>query len=231
MTGGVTIFALSSGAPPAGIAVIRVSGPGTRSALQRLIGGVPAARYASLRTIRDPATGEAIDRGVALFFPGPASFTGEDVAEFHVHGGRAVVSALLAALGALPGFRPAEPGEFTRRAFVAGRLDLTEAEGLADLVDADTEAQRRAAFEQMQGSIRSAIRILGGSVDACTGFDRSGIGLLPRRKNLGGVWSAEGRTLAAVIAEEMEAALAGFDRARGIRDGPASDAARTGQCR
>ncbi len=95
--------------------------------------------------------GSAIDRGLVLFFPAPASFTGEDVAELHVHGGRAVVAAILAALGGLPGFRPAEPGEFTRRAFLNGRMDLTEVEGLADLIAAETEAQRRQALRQARG--------------------------------------------------------------------------------
>src|SRR5262245_52363307 len=125
-TGSVpTIFALSSGGLPAGIAVIRVSGPGVRLALETLIDSIPEPRRAVLASLRDDG-GSVIDRGLVLYFPGPASFTGEDIAEFHVHGGRAVVAALLARLGGLPGFRPAEAGEFTRRAFVNGRMDLTE---------------------------------------------------------------------------------------------------------
>jgi tRNA modification GTPase len=147
-----TIFALSSGDPPAGVAVVRVSGPGVRFGLETLIGSIPERRRASLRSIR--ADGATIDEGLVLFFPGPGSFTGEDMAELHVHGGRAVVAALLGALERLEGFRAAEAGEFTRRAFFHRRLDLTEVEGLADLVAAETEAQRRQAMLQAKGALR-----------------------------------------------------------------------------
>jgi len=146
-----TIFALSSGPPPSGVAIVRVSGPGVRFGLETLVDSIPEPRRASLATIW--AGGELIDRGLVLFFPAPASFTGEDVAEFHVHGGRAVVATLLRALSALPGFRPAEAGEFTRRAFQNERLDLTQVEGLADLIAAETEAQRRQALRQSDGSL------------------------------------------------------------------------------
>jgi tRNA modification GTPase len=146
-----TIFALSSGRPPAAIAVIRVSGPRAGFALEQLIGRVPVARRASLARVRDPASGEVIDEGLALWFPAPRSETGEDMAELQVHGGRAVIAALLAALAKLPGLRPAEAGEFTRRAFENGRMDLTAVEGLADLVAAETEAQRRQAFRHLKG--------------------------------------------------------------------------------
>lgn len=149
-----SIFALSSGAPPAGIAVIRLSGPGVRFGLETLTGAVPPPRFATLAELRHPRTGEPIDRGLVLYFAAPASFTGEDVAELQVHGGRAVVAALLAALSELPGFRPAEAGEFTRRAFENGRADLTEVEGLADLVAAETEMQRRMALSQAEGGLR-----------------------------------------------------------------------------
>jgi tRNA modification GTPase len=148
---GDTIFALSSGRPPAAIAVIRVSGPRAGFALERLLGRVPAPRRASLARLRDPPTGEVIDEGLALWFPAPRSETGEDMAELQVHGGRAVIAAVLAALGKLPGLRPAEAGEFTRRAFENGRMDLTAVEGLADLVAAETEAQRRQAFRHLKG--------------------------------------------------------------------------------
>jgi tRNA modification GTPase len=147
-----TIFALSSGAPPAGVAVIRVSGPAVRFGLETLIDSIPEPRRASLHSIRG-TDGNTLDRGLVLFFPGPASFTGEDVAEFHVHGGRAVVAAMLSALDALPGFRPAQAGEFTRRAFANQRLDLIQVEGLADLVTAETEAQRRQALHQADGAL------------------------------------------------------------------------------
>ena len=146
-----TIFALSSGRPPAAIAVVRVSGPRARVALEEMTGRVPEPRRAALAQVRDPASGESIDEGLALWFPGPRSETGEDMAELQVHGGRAVIAAVLAALAQLEGFRHAEAGEFTRRAFESGRMDLTAVEGLADLVAAETEAQRRQAFQHLKG--------------------------------------------------------------------------------
>src|SRR4249919_1497736 len=146
-----TIFALSSGRLPAAIAVVRVSGPRACEALMALARRMPAPREAMLARLRDPADGEAIDDALVLWFPGPRSETGEDTVEFHLHGGRAVVAALVTVLGRLPGFRPAEPGEFTRRAFENGKLDLTGVEGLADLIGAETEAQRRQAFRQLRG--------------------------------------------------------------------------------
>jgi tRNA modification GTPase len=146
-----TIFALSSGRPPAAIAVIRISGPRAGFALEQTVGRVPEPRRAMLARVRDPVSGEVIDEGLALWFPAPNSETGEDIAELQVHGGRAVIAAVLAALGKLEGLRPAEAGEFTRRAFENGRMDLTAVEGLADLVAAETEAQRRQAFQQLKG--------------------------------------------------------------------------------
>ncbi len=148
-----TICALASGVGRAGVAVIRLSGPQAGQALGVLSGPLPQPRRAALRTLIN-GQGEAIDQALALWFPAPASFTGEDVAELHVHGGQAVIAAALEALLALPGMRLAEPGEFTRRAFEHGKLDLTEAEGLADLVDAETEGQRRQALRQMQGGLK-----------------------------------------------------------------------------
>jgi tRNA modification GTPase len=145
-----TIAALSSGPGKAGVAVVRVSGPLAGPALRELAGGRPPARHAALRNLIDPATMAVIDRGLVLWFPGPASFTGEDMAELHAHGGRAVVAGVLGALRSL-GVRLAEPGEFARRAFENGKLDLTQAEGLADLIDAETEAQRRQAQRQAEG--------------------------------------------------------------------------------
>jgi len=146
-----TIFALSSGRPPAAIAVVRISGPEAGAALKAMIGRLPKPREAVLVRVRDPDSGEIIDDGLALWFPAPKSVTGEDIAELHVHGGRAVVAAVLAALGRLAHCRPAEPGEFTRRAFDNGKLDLTRVEGLADLIAADAEAQRRQALRQLRG--------------------------------------------------------------------------------
>ncbi|HEY4344835.1 MAG TPA: tRNA uridine-5-carboxymethylaminomethyl(34) synthesis GTPase MnmE [Parvibaculum sp.] len=149
-----TIYALSSAGGRAGVAVIRVSGPATGDALEALTGQKsPRPREAALRRLVDPASGAALDRALVIRFVGPQSFTGEDVAEFHVHGGRAVVESVLSALARVPGLRAAVAGEFTRRAFENGKLDLTEAEGLADLIDAETEAQRRQALRQMEGSL------------------------------------------------------------------------------
>jgi tRNA modification GTPase len=148
-----TIFALSSGRPPAAIAVVRVSGPRAGVALEKLIGRLPEPRKAVLARVRDPASGEVIDEALALWFPAPRSETGEDVAELQLHGGQAVIAGVLDALAMIEGCRPAEAGEFTRRAFENGRLDLTAVEGLADLIAAETRAQRRLAFRQLKGLI------------------------------------------------------------------------------
>lgn len=155
MTDGETIFALSSGAGRAGIAVVRVSGPGAALALARMAGGCPVARRASMRRIFDPVSAALLDMGVVIYFDGPASVTGEDVAEFHVHGGHAVVTAVLAGLQKLEGFRPADAGEFSLRAFRNGRMDLVEAEGLGDLLAAETERQRQQAVFQASGGASS----------------------------------------------------------------------------
>ena len=147
-----TIFALSSGSPPAAIAVIRISGQNAETALVALTGGLPKPRLASYRTVRD-GSGEILDRALTLWFPGPATATGEDLAEVHLHGGRAVVAAVESALGAMAGLRRATPGEFTRRAFTNGRIDLAEAEGLADLLAAETELQRKSAVAMAGGAL------------------------------------------------------------------------------
>ena len=152
-----TIFAVSSGQPPAAIAVIRVSGPQAFAAAGRLAGRLPKPRMAGLRRLRDAAD-ETLDSALVLSFPGPATATGEDVVELHCHGGRAVVAAVEGALAAQPGVRRAEPGEFTRRALTHGRIDLTEAEGLADLLEAQTERQRRAAIGAVEGQVSQALR-------------------------------------------------------------------------
>ncbi|MEC9403496.1 MAG: tRNA uridine-5-carboxymethylaminomethyl(34) synthesis GTPase MnmE [Pseudomonadota bacterium] len=148
-----TIFALSSGAVPSGVAVIRVSGPGTREIVEILAGKVPQPRKTMLAKLRDPETKDILDEALVLYFEGPSSFTGEDVAEFQCHGGRAVVSSLLSVLSRFSNCRPAEAGEFTRRAFDRGRMDLTEVEGLADLIAAETESQRKQAVRQMGGAL------------------------------------------------------------------------------
>lgn len=162
-----TIFAKASGAGQAAVAVIRLSGPRAGDVLAALAGGVPAPRMASLRRLRCPRGGEVLDQALLLWFPGPASYTGEDAAELHLHGGGAVVAGVAEALVAL-GCRPAEPGEFTRRAFLHGKLDLTQAEAIADLIAAETPAQRRQALRQADGALtrlygdwtRRATRIL-----------------------------------------------------------------------
>lgn len=147
-----TIFACSSGAAPAAIAVMRISGPQAGTALMALAGRLPPARRASYAVLRD-GVGEELDRALVLWLPGPATATGEDVAELHCHGGRAVIAAVETALGALPGLRQAGPGEFTRRAFANGRIDLAEAEGLADLLSAETEMHRRMAISVASGAV------------------------------------------------------------------------------
>lgn len=151
-----TIFALSSGAAPAAIAVIRVSGPEAGEALRRLIGRVPPPRRAAHASLRDEA-GALLDRVLVLWLPGPNNATGEDTAELHCHGGRAVIAAVEAALAAIPGLRAAVPGEFTRRAFANGRIDLAEAEGLADLLSAETELQRRSALAMASGAFSRTV--------------------------------------------------------------------------
>lgn len=151
-----TIYALSSGQPPAAIGVIRISGPQARRVGEQLCGALPEPRRAAVRAVRSPV-GELLDEVLLLRFDGPASATGEDLVELHCHGGRAVVRAILAELGAAPGLREAQPGEFTRRAFEHGRIDLTQAEGLADLLEAEIESQRRAALAVTGGAIRRQV--------------------------------------------------------------------------
>ena len=174
--GGETIYSLSSGAGRAGVAVIRVSGPDASAALKALASRMPEPRRASLCRLTHPATGVAIDEALVLWLPGPQSFTGEDTSEFHVHGGRAVVAAMLDALGSLAALRPAEAGEFTRRAFRNGRLDLVAVEGLADLIAAETEVQRRlaqfhsgggasAVFETWRGEMIQVLARLEAAID------------------------------------------------------------------
>jgi tRNA modification GTPase len=149
-----TIFALASGPGRAGVAIIRISGAAAGQALQRLSGSqLPPPRQAKRTSFQSPDTNNTLDDGLALWFPGPASFTGEDVVELHVHGGPAVIEAILGALGSLPDLRPAAAGEFSRRGFENGKFDLTAAEGLADLIDAETEAQRRQAQRQSRGQL------------------------------------------------------------------------------
>ena len=182
-----TIFALSSGPPPAAIAVVRISGPQASAALNALAGRLPKSRRATLLTLRCPADGAVLDRALALWLPGPATATGEDAAELHLHGGRAVVAAIEAALARIPGLRRADPGEFTRRAFANGRIDLAEAEGLADLLAAETELQRRNAQAMASGTLSLAVEAwrerllaLAAAVEAVLDFaDEDDVAALP----------------------------------------------------
>ncbi len=151
-----TIFAIASGHGRAAVCLIRISGPESRSILERMAGKVPEARRAVVRTLRDPTAGEPLDQALVLWMPGPQSFTGEDQAELHIHGGLATRAAVLRALGSFENCRPAEAGEFTRRAFLNGRMDLAQVEGLADIIDAETEAQRRQAMLQLGGRLGNA---------------------------------------------------------------------------
>lgn len=211
-----TIFALSSGSLPSGVAIIRISGSAAREALRSLC-GVPAERLATVKAIR-AGDGTIIDRGVVLFFAGPKSFTGEDVAELHLHGGRAVVEAVLKRLSALAGLRQAEAGEFTRRAFLNGKMDLTGAEALGDLISAETETQRRFALANAGGRQAALYqgwrqRILHGRamVEAELDFaDEGDVGEAPSEI----AWP----DLRALVGE-IEAHLASYHRAEIIRDG------------
>jgi tRNA modification GTPase len=212
-----TIFALASAPGRAGVAVMRLSGAAARTALERIAGGVPPPRRAVRRAFVDPATAEVIDEGLVLFFPAPKSFTGEDVAEFHLHGSRAVVAALMAVLAAMPGLRLAEPGEFTRRAFEHGKLDLTAAEGVADLVAAETAAQRRQAIRQLGGALgrlyedwRSRLLRALAYIEAEIDFPDEG---LPD-----GLWQ-EVRGTATALRSEIAAHLADGHRGERLRDG------------
>src|SRR6187455_486425 len=213
-----TVFALSSGRPPAAIAVVRMSGPRAGDALKVLAGRLPEPRKAALARVRDPASGEAIDEALALWFPGPNSETGEDIAELQLHGGRAVIAAVLGALGRMEGLRPAEAGEFTRRAFENGRLDLTAIEGLADLIGAETEAQRRQAYRQLKG-------LLGDRAEAWRGRLIEALALVEARIDFADEADVPedllGPALKIVqgLREEIGAALAGADRGERLRDG------------
>ena len=214
-----TIFAPASGSGRAGIAVIRLSGPGTDLILQNLLGGsLPEPRRASLRGLLDPATGDVVDRGLVLWMPGPASFTGEDQAELHVHGSPAVRSALLRVLAAMPDARAAEPGEFTRRAFLNGKLDLTAVEGLADRIEAETEAQRRQALRQLDGHLAGEVASwrdrLVGALAACeAALDFADEDDVPEGVASGATATANS------VRREIAAALASAERGERVRDG------------
>ena len=210
-----TIYALSTAPGRAGIAVVRVSGPAAGTVLCALAGKLPPPRRAEVARFRD-ADGETIDHGLALFFPAPHSVTGEDVAELHLHGSRAVLAAVFAAL-ARQGLRLAEPGEFTRRGFLNGKLDLAEAEGLADLIAAETAAQHRQALRQLQGALGGATeawreQLLGlqARLEAAIDF--------PDEDLPSGLWD-DARARAASLEAEIAAFLADGGRGERVREG------------
>ena len=213
-----TIFALSSGRPPAAVAVVRISGPLARAALEKLIGRVPQPRKAALARVRDPATGELIDEALALWFPGPRSETGEDIAELQLHGGRAIVAAVLAALEKLGGFRMAEPGEFTRRAFENGRIDLTQVEALADLVFAETQAQRRQALAQFGGLLGNRAEAWRQQAIEALAFVEAGIDFSDEA-DVPGDMIARALAIVRPLKSEIAQAVASADRGERLRDG------------
>jgi tRNA modification GTPase len=216
MSAADTIFALASGAGRAAIAVIRLSGPEAGRVLGALAGRLPDPRMASLRRLRDPRDGDLLDEALVLWLPGPGSYTGEDSAELHLHGGRAVVAAVAEALVAA-GARPAEPGEFTRRAFLHGRLDLTAAEGIADLIEAETAAQRRQALRQAGGALG---QLYAGWAERLTRLlARQEAFIEFEEEDLPGDLDARIAEDAARLRAEMAAHLAAGTRSEGLREG------------
>ncbi|SEG46657.1 tRNA uridine-5-carboxymethylaminomethyl(34) synthesis GTPase MnmE [Bosea lathyri] len=212
-----TIVALSSAGGRAGVAVVRISGQRVRFVLETIAGTIPQPRLAALRRLRD-AAGDAIDSALVLYFPGPASFTGEDVAEFHIHGSRAVLARLLSTLTQLSGVRLAEAGEFTRRAFEAGKLDLAAVEGLADLIDSETEWQRRQALRQMEGALGDVasqwrLRLVEAMALLAAEIDFSDEG------DVFGPLADDALAIVAIVAAELRAALGSFGMGERVREG------------
>jgi tRNA modification GTPase len=210
-----TIFAAATAAGRAAVAMVRISGPRTAMAVRAIAGRLPQPRRAALRTFCAPDGGE-IDRGLVLWFPAPASYTGEDAAEFHVHGGRAVTAALLDALAALD-LRLAEPGEFTRRAFEHGRLDLAQAEGVADLIDAETEAQRRQARSQLEGRLSGAQAGWREALIEALSLFEAAVDF-PDEEVPSDV-AARARPVLEALVADLEAAAVEADRGRRVREG------------
>jgi len=212
-----TIYALSSGALPSGVAVVRVSGPKTGAVVEVLAGRLPEPRVAALRSIRSRNESE-IDRGLVVWFPGPGSFTGENCAEFHLHGGRAVVDRLLEELSCFDGLRLAEAGEFSRRAFANGKLDLTEAEGLADLIASETEAQRVLALAQASGALKVLYEDWQERLLHARAMIEAEIDFADEEDVPGSVSEVVWKDMAE-LAEEMSAHIAGAKRAGAVREG------------
>ncbi|RUP00276.1 tRNA uridine-5-carboxymethylaminomethyl(34) synthesis GTPase MnmE [Hyphomicrobium sp.] len=218
MSDASTIFALSTAPGRSGIAVVRVSGPAAQNVMTRMVAAAPTPRVAAFRTIRHPGTGEAIDQAVVVWFAAPLSETGEDVVEFQTHGSRAVVSALLLAIGTIPGCRLAEPGEFARRGFENGKLDLAQIEGLADLIEAETDAQRRQALAQAGGALsklyegwRARLIEIAALTEAAIDFSDEG--------DVAASSFEEARSRAEALAREISAHLDDGHRGEILRDG------------
>lgn len=218
MTDQKTIYALSSGRPPVAVAVVRISGPRAGDALKALTGKLPEPRRATFARIRDPQSREIIDEALVLFFPAPKSETGEDTAEIQLHGGRAVIAALFAALARMDGLRMAEPGEFTRRAFENGKLDLTAIEGLADLIYADTDAQRRQALRQLQGLLGNRAEDWRKRLIEAQAFAEAGIDFSDEADVASNV-TAQALSVARSLQGEIANALSDATRGERLREG------------
>ncbi len=213
-----TIVALATGAGRAGVAVIRLSGPAAGATLSALTArDLPKPRMATREAFCDPRTGVSLDDGLALWFPGPQSFTGEDVVELHIHGGPAVIAAVIDAALRQPGVRPAEPGEYTRRAFENGKLDLAEAEGLADLVDAETEGQRRQALRQRRGALSAVYEGWRGRLIEAAALIEAEIDFPD--EDLPGALAQRAGPLLQALADDMGQHLNDAHRGERIRDG------------
>jgi tRNA modification GTPase len=212
-----TIFALASGQLPSAIAIMRISGPKAGAVLTALTGALPPPRSARRVRILDQNQ-ELIDDGLALWFAGPQSATGEDIAELHIHGSRAVLAALVAALSGFAGVRPAESGEFTRRAFENGKLDLTEAEGLDDLIHADTDAQRRQALRQLGGLLGDRARHWRAQIIEALALVEAGIDFSDEG-DVAGELLAPARAMIATLHDEIAEVLAAQGRSERLREG------------
>jgi tRNA modification GTPase len=213
-----TIYALSSGQGRAGVAVVRLSGPAVRDVFQILCGKVPPERMATLMTVRHQGDADIIDKGLGLCFLAPRSFTGEDMGEFQLHGGRAVVTRLLDALSRIEGLRPAEAGEFTKRAFLNGKLDLVEVEGLGDVVSADTEGQLKLAQRLARGGLSERVALWRNELVSAMSLVEAAIDFSDEADVTTDI-SSEGRPRVKAVLAEIEAVLDDGGRGERLRDG------------
>jgi tRNA modification GTPase len=213
-----TIYALSSGRLPAAIAVVRISGPRARFGLETFTGKLPEPRRAMHAVLRHPDSRETLDNCLALWFPGPASETGEDIVELHLHGGRAIVAAIFRVLGKISGFRPAEAGEFTRRALMNGKIDLAAVEGLGDLIVAETESQRRQAMAQFRGALSEKVEAWRGRLIEVLALVEASIDFSDEGDVPGNLMEAAQKTARELIAE-IKPVLADAPRGERLREG------------